>query len=102
MPKILEAIGVWLYAHISGMVARVMISLGVGVVSYTGVVELGNEVVGLISARFDSVGEILYLLSLAGIDVFISLILSAHIGLIAWIMAATGFKRFSFMAGGNQ
>ena len=99
MPAFLQTLGVWLFGAISGMVGRVLVSLGMGVVAYTGVVQLGDQLVNLVSQHFGAASDVLALASIAGVDVFISLVISAHLGLLAWIMVASGFKRLSFMAG---
>lgn len=99
MPALLATVGVWLFGAIRGMVGRVLVSLGMGVVSYVGVTELGDVLVNMVAQHFSAAGDVLALLSIAGVDVFISLVISAHLGLLAWAVAAGGFKRLSFMAG---
>lgn len=101
MPAVLQALSVWLYAKMAGLVGRVLVSLGMGTVAYLGVTEIGNELVTLVNGRFQTAADMLQIASMAGLDISISLIISAHMGLIAWIAATTGFKRLSFISGGE-
>jgi hypothetical protein len=101
MGKLWESLGVWLFGAISGIVGRVLASLGMSVLAYVGVVELGDQIVALIAGKFGAASDVLAIASMAGIDIFVSLVISAHIGLLAWVMAATGFKRLSFVTGGQ-
>ena len=101
MPAILQAFSVWLYAKMAGLVGRVLVSLGMGYVTYHGVTELGDSLVTLLTDRFQAASDMFAVASMAGFDVFISLIVSAHLGLIAWLAATTGFKRLSFVTGGE-
>ncbi|EKF74203.1 hypothetical protein A11A3_09395 [Alcanivorax hongdengensis A-11-3] len=99
MSALLRSVGVWLFGSVAGIVARVLVSLGMGTVAYIGITDMANSLVQIVSEKFGAAADFLYLAGMAGFDVFISLIISAHLGLIAWTLAATGFKRISFMAG---
>lgn len=98
MPAIFSALGVFLAGAIRGIIARALASLGMGVVTYAGVTTFIDAMVQMIHSNFSGIpSHILQVLGMAGIDVFMSLVLSAHMGVLTFAMSATGFKRISFL-----
>ncbi|WP_323773124.1 DUF2523 family protein [Alcanivorax sp.] len=92
------SLGTFLAAAAGGIVARVLFSLGMGVVSYVGVTSLTNQLVSTVHSKLGGVAsDVIHLVGLSGFDVFLSLCLSAHIGMVAFMMASGGFKRLQFM-----
>lgn len=92
------SMGVFLAAAIGGIVARVLFSIGLGVVSYVGVTSLMDRLVSMVHSELGGItSDVLHLVGMAGFDVFLSLALSAHIGTVTFLMASTGFKRLQFM-----
>lgn len=96
------SLGVFFAAAIGGIVARVLFSIGLGVVSYVGVTALMNQLVDMVHQELGGItSDVLHVVGMAGFDVFLSLCLSAHIGTVSFLMASTGFKRMQFMQGGE-
>ncbi len=92
------SLGAFFAAAIGGIVARILWSLGLGVVSYIGVTALMNQLVTLVHNQIGGItSDVLHLIGMAGFDVFLSLCLSAHIGTVSFMMASSGFKRLQFM-----
>jgi len=92
------SMGTFLAAAAGGIVARVLFSIGLGVVSYVGVTSLMNELVSRVHNELGGVAsDVMHLVGLAGFDTFLSLCLSAHIGTVSFLMASSGFKRLQFM-----
>lgn len=98
MPSWLQALGVFLAQIISPMTARVMGALGLGAISLTGVQVTLNQIINHIKGAFGGVtADILNMITLAGFDVFIGLVISAYIGVISIRSFYGAFKRFGFM-----
>ncbi len=99
MPQIFAPIAAFIASIIGGTVARVLGTVGMGVLVLQGV-EFGMDTLSnLIYTHFGEVGSDLFgLLGLAGFDVYIKLVISAHMGLIAFVTVAGSLKRFGFAA----
>jgi len=98
MPKWLEAIGVFLAQYLGAGTARVLGSLGMGAISITGVqITLDQIITHIKSAMGGVTSDILSILTLAGFDVFIGLVISAYLGLVTIRTLLGAFKRLGFM-----
>jgi hypothetical protein len=85
-----------------GILARVLGALGMGLVSYVGVTAAINYAISLLHTKLGGIpSDITNLMGMAGLDVFLSLVISARFGVIAYFVAAMGLKRLSFIQGGN-
>lgn len=103
MPWWLGKIAVFL-AQISGpLVARVLGALGLGVFTVVGVQAGVNSLLNSVQSNFSGVpGDIAALITLSGFNVYISLVLSAYIGLVTLSALFGAFRRFGFaMQGGG-
>lgn len=77
MPIIAGALA-WLLTLVPAFVAKVLVSLGVGIVSYTGVsLLLGRLTTAVLNNAGAISGDIGAFLNLAGLDVCFSMVLSA-------------------------
>src|SRR5699024_3684694 len=100
MPVIFKAIGVFLASAIPGIIARVLGAIGIGVISYAGVNLATNQIVSSLQSNFSNIAtNLLSLLGIAGFDVFVSLVISTHVGALAFIVSMGGFKKLSFLKG---
>lgn len=98
IPLLAGALGAFFASAIGGIVARGLASVGMGVITYTGVTYALDHAVSMVHGRLGGVpSDVLQLVGLAGFDVFASLVLSAHIGAVSFLMASTGFKRLGFL-----
>ena len=78
MPAILIPIGVFLASIIKPLVARVLLALGIGLVTYKGVDVMLENVVSAAQGAWDGVGaNLVTIASMAGIDQVITIILSS-------------------------
>lgn len=99
MPLLFKAIAVFLAMIVSGVVARALASIGIGIVIYNGVDILLDKIHEYVLMHFGSVGaSIAQVLGLLGFDVFVSLILSAHAAVIASRLFGGAFVRLGFVA----
>lgn len=98
MPALIPLLGVIIASLIGGIVARILLALGMGIVSFVGVTHMANQ---LVQRIHDNVGgipsDVLSILGLAGFDVFLSLVISANVGSITFFFAASGYSRLSFL-----
>lgn len=98
MPKWLESIGVFLASIIGPGVGRVMGALGLGAISLTGVqITLDQIITHIQSAVGGVTADIVNVLTLAGFNVYIGLVISAYMGVITIRTLYGAFKRFGFM-----
>ena len=99
MGALFGAIGVFL-AQVSGpLVARVLGAVGMGVLTVTGVQSGVQTLLSSVQGAFGGItADIISILSLAGFDRFISLVISAYVGVITTKVLLGGFKRLGFIA----
>lgn len=98
LPLVAGFLGTFFAAAIGGMVARVLAALGLGVISYVGVTFVINQAVSLLHSQVGGMpSDIVNVLGMAGIDVFLSLVISARFGWITFLLAHKGVKRIGFM-----
>lgn len=101
LPLIVGALGVFAAASITGIIARALLALGMGVVTYVGVDLAMTQAVNLLQDKVGGIpADMLQLLGLGGFDVMVSLIISAKTSVIAFQLANAGFKKLSFIIGG--
>lgn len=90
-------LAVWLLALVGPLVKKVLLALGVGVVSYAGLHLLGSQINAAVLGAWGGVGgSILQILSLAGIPEAIGITLGAINARIALIAV----NKFGKVAGG--
>ena len=79
------------------IVGRVLSALGIGIFTLEGV-QLGiNALVSQAQSVFTGVGaDVLSLITIAGIPEFLSIVISAYLGIISLRTLWGGFKRFGF------
>lgn len=98
MPAFLIPIGVWLASIMGPLVARVLLSLGVGVVTYKGVDSMLEGVKSEVQGAWSGVGaDIVTIASMAGLDVFMNLVISAIIAAITLKLVSGAIKKLSFL-----
>ena len=105
MPALFGALGVFL-AKISGpLVARILGALGMGVLTVTGVQAGISNLLSSVHSAFGGItADIVSLVSLCGFDVFLSLVISAYVGIITMRTLLGGFRHLGFIGnadGGN-
>lgn len=94
MPVYLKAIASFIAMVLPGVIARILGFLGLGLVSYVGVNAVTNKIIDVIQTNISYMPvKLLSLLGIAGVDVFISLIISTHIG---------GLTFYFFLGGGKK
>lgn len=99
MPSIFQSIAVFLASIVSPITARVLGALGIGVITLTGVQAGITTLIDLVKDRVGGVAaDLLNIMTLAGFDVFISIIISAYAGIISLQALWGGFKRLGFAA----
>tara|TARA_A100001391_G_scaffold189040_2_gene160133 strand:- start:999 stop:1310 length:312 start_codon:yes stop_codon:yes gene_type:complete len=102
MPAFLAPIAVFLAQIIGPLTGRVLWALGIGVVSLTGVQSGINALLSQVKSHFGGVpGDMASLVTLSGFDVFISLVISAHVGIVGIHTLYGAYKRFGFAVGGD-
>ncbi|WP_348678088.1 DUF2523 family protein [Alcanivorax profundi] len=98
MPFWLQPIASFIASIIGPTTARVLGALGVGAISLTGVQLTLNNVINLLKTSIGGVtANILDVITLCGFDVFLSLIISAYMGVISIRTLFGAFRRFGFM-----
>lgn len=99
MPAILATIAVWL-AQITGpLVARVLGALGIGIFTLAGVQSGVQALISSVKSALGGVAaDILSIMTIAGFDVYISLVISAYVGIITLRTVFGAFRRFGFAA----
>ncbi|MFT0141130.1 DUF2523 domain-containing protein [Alcanivoracaceae bacterium MT1] len=103
MPAFLAPIAIFLAQIIGPLTGRVLWALGIGVLSLTGVQSGINALLNQVKTHFGGVpGDMASLISLAGFDVFISLVISAHVGIVGIRTVYGAYKRFGFAMGGGD
>ena len=103
MGSIFAAVQVFLAQIAGGLTARVMSAIGVGVVTITGVQLTMDNVTNHIQTSFGGVpGDIIAVATIAGFDKFLSLVISAYIGVVSVKALWGAFKRFGFMSMGDE
>jgi hypothetical protein len=94
MPYLLAFLGSFFASSIKGMVARVLATVGFGMVSYVGVSVAVDNAKAMIHAQLGGISsDVLNLMGLAGLDVFLSLIVSAYFGSLVYRVSMMGAKR---------
>ena len=102
MPAFLAPIAVFLAQIIGPLTSRVLLALGIGVISLTGVQSGINALLNKVTTHFGGVaGDAASLITLAGFDVFFSLVISAYGGVISMKTLYGAYKRFGFGMGGD-
>jgi hypothetical protein len=100
MPYLLAFLGTFFASSLSGIVARVLATLGLGLVSYVGVSVAVDNAKSLIHTHVGGVpADMLDLMGLAGLDVFLSLIVSAYFGSLVYRVSTMGMKRIGHIQG---
>ncbi len=103
MGSVFAAVQVFLAQIAGGLTARVMAAIGVGVVTITGVQLTMDNITSEIQSGFSGVpADIIAVATIAGFDKFISLVISAYIGVVAVKALYGAFKRFGFMSMGDE
>jgi hypothetical protein len=98
MPFWLQPVAAFIASIIGPTTARVLGAIGLGTISLTGVQVTMDGVIGHIKSAMGGVtSDILAVITMAGFDVFLSLIISAYIGIISIRTLFGAFKRFGFM-----
>lgn len=98
LPLAAGFLGTFFVSFTGHIVARALWSVGVGVISYVGISQLMDTLVGLVHTKVGGISSnVLHIVGLAGFDVFLSLVLSANCGTVAFLMATSGLKRFGFL-----
>ncbi|MDO3383853.1 DUF2523 domain-containing protein [Gilvimarinus algae] len=98
MPSIFSPIAVFLATITGPLVARVMLALGVGVISYTGIDVALTELFDRINTSWSGIpANVIAICGLAGIDVFITLVASAYMSSITFRLVSGAIKRIGFM-----
>jgi len=103
MPAYLAAIAVFL-AQIAGpLTARILGALGIGILSITGVEVMISGVISQIKSSFGGIpGDIISIATIAGFDRFLSLVVSAYIGIVSVKALFGAYKRFGFIGMGDD
>ena len=104
MPWIFARIAVFLAQITAPLVARVLGALGMGIFTLVGVQSGINTLLNSVRSNFGGVaGDIASLISLSGFNVYISLVVSAYVGIITLSALFGAFRRFGFAmsAGGG-
>ena len=100
MPSIFQPIAVFLAAIISPMTARVLGALGIGIFTLSGVQAGMTALIDLVKTNVGGVAsDLLSIMTIAGFDVFISIIISAYAGILSLQALWGGFKRMGFGVG---
>ena len=90
LANFLGGVATWLTLSIPGLVARVLLALGLGVVTITGVDLAASELNNYLSTVTSGLtADVLALLNLAGFDVAINMMIAAW-GTYASLLAITG------------
>lgn len=98
MPFWLQPVASFIASIIGPTTARVLGALGLGTISLTGVQMTLNSLIGAVKSSMGGItSDILNVITMAGFDVFLSLIFSAYIGIISIRTLFGAFKRFGFM-----
>lgn len=98
MPLLFKAIAVFLAAIVSGVVARGLASLGMGLVIYNGVDVVMGAIQEAVKNKFGQIGaDLLSIIGLFGIDVYVSLVLSAYAAVVASKLIGGAFVRLGFL-----
>lgn len=98
MPFWLQPIASFIASIIGPTTARVLGAIGLGTISLTGVQMTLNGVIGHIKSGMGGItADMLSVITMAGFDVFLSLIISAYMGVISIRTLFGAFKRFGFM-----
>lgn len=98
MPALLAALGVFL-ARIAGpLTARILGALGLGVVSVVGVQAGVSNLLSSVHSSFGGIAsDLVSIISLAGIDKYLSLVISAYVAVITMRVLLGGFKHLGFI-----
>ncbi len=98
MPFWLEPIASFISMIIGPTTARVLGALGLGTISLTGVQLTLNGVINHVKTAMGGVtSNILDVITMAGFDIFLSLVISAYLGVISIRTLFGAFKKFGFM-----
>ncbi|MDO6748527.1 DUF2523 domain-containing protein [Gilvimarinus sp. 1_MG-2023] len=97
-PAIFIPIGVFLASIIGPLVARVLLSLGVGVITYKGVDTMLQNLVTTVEGAWGGVGaKVVAVAHIAGVDQFMSIILSSITAAITLKLVSGAIKKLSFL-----
>lgn len=98
MPAIFYPIAVFLAYITSKLVSRVLFSLGMGVLIYTGVDTAIESLKSNISSSWGGIGaDIIGVAQIAGIGEAISILISAYAGVLTTQMIAGTLKKLTFV-----
>lgn len=98
MPAFLIPIGVFLAAIIGPMVARVLLSLGVGIVAYKGVELMLENIRTTVEGAWSGVGaDIIAIAGIAGFDQFITIVLSSISAALTLKLVSGALKKLTFL-----
>lgn len=97
MPTILITIGVWLASVIGPLIARALLALGMGVVTYTGATVAVDQALAYVQTSWSGMpAAVVGILALAGFDKFITIVLSAYASALALKAASGSMKKLTF------
>lgn len=98
MPSIFAPAAVFLATITGPLVARIMLSIGVGVISYTGIDATLNAFFDKINTSWSGIpSNVIAICGIAGIDVFITIVASAYMSSITFRLVSGAVKRIGFM-----
>lgn len=101
MPAILAPIAVFLAGIVTSLVARVLTSLALGLVTYAGVSALVDDLRSTIAGAFGDLGaEVTAMVGRLGIDEAMTILLSAYVATLAVNGITNGAKRLGHIKGG--
>ncbi len=99
MPLFFKLLSVFISVSIVGIVARVLAALGLAVVAYQGIDLVMDEAVQWVSSSWGGISsDVAGVLSMAGFDTAITIILSAHVSVISMKLVGGALKRIAFKA----
>lgn len=85
--------GEWLIRMVEPVVARVMVSLGIGYVTFTSVQDILDGVIQSVTTAFNGLGsKVLQIISLYGLPEALGIILGAYV----FSLTVISLKRFKF------
>ncbi|MBA1148234.1 DUF2523 domain-containing protein [Ectothiorhodospiraceae bacterium WFHF3C12] len=100
MPAIFVPIAVFLAFILSGVIARVLATLGLGIATYYGVQALVDELRGAVASAFGDVGaDAVAIVALLGIDEAMTIILSAYVAVLTLNGIRNGVRKIIPFAG---
>lgn len=101
MPALFVPIGVFIAAILSGVIARVLLTLGLGIATYYGVQTLIDKLNNYVAGAFGNVGsDVVQIVGLLGLDEAMTVMLSAYVAVLTINGIQNGVKRLIPFAGG--